>query len=182
MAVPMPTSLLDDVKALPLRPTILVPYVDGMIRPETTEAVTRYNATQVFYPLDPAEDGAYGRVLDQFWDIGGDLLVIEQDMVPTHYQIASILACPEPWCTTPYHYGDGRYIASLGFAKFSHDLRQAHPAAAILASRDNKGVAYRAHWKSISENLARQLTRWHVPQHQHEGHVTHLHFPEADDA
>lgn len=172
-------NLLADVKARTPRPTILVPYVDGGIREETVAAVCASDHGYVFELLDPADPGHYGKVLDEYWSRDGDLLVIEQDMVPTSAQINEVFACEQLWCQIRYHAGDGNYVAGLGFAKFTHDLKVAWPAAAMLATRDGDGVAYRAHWRKLWENLGTQLVRKGVHPHIHDGHVVHLHYPEA---
>lgn len=180
MITKMDPKTLERVLADPNEPVVLCPFVDGMLRNETRQALLGGFGSAVFYPLHPDDDGAYGRLLDKFWEVPGHLLVVEQDMVPTPGQIVELLACEQPWCQIEYHYGDGRYIASLGFAKFSHDCKTAYPTAAMLASRDAKGVIHRAHWASMSENLAQQLIRWHVMPHIHPGTVTHLHYPEQE--
>lgn len=154
---------------------VAVPFIPGMLCHETVAALGAWTGTYVTFPLDPDDDGDYARTFAAWTRTRMDLLVIEQDMVPTPGQIDEVLRCPEPWCQIRYDYPRTEPIASLGFCKIAGTVFSEHENFGDLASRDKRTKGGLVHWRSLAESVTAQLVRYGYSPHIHSGRVTHLH-------
>jgi hypothetical protein len=110
---------------------ILCPYVK--LHPKTKQALRRFNVEYIYTGYD---EFAYWETLSECWrDTSQDLIVVEQDVVPSQKAIPSMLECPRGWCTYAYFVTNryegvslrGLSVDSLGCVKFSTDLRKLLP-------------------------------------------------------
>ena len=149
------------------------------LRPETQEAVSRLWPHAEFVPVGHSNT-AYHEALDERWQAGVDLVVIEHDIVPHDYVAEAFEACPKPWCQFSYELavgwvgvGDGAQSA-LGCVRFRHQLLEAEPDAIEAAGRtDNTGVPENA-WYRIDARLNLVLHERGYRPHTHLPPVTHL--------
>lgn len=167
--------------AAPDRVMIAVPFVDGMLRPETLAALDAWGGPYTTWPLERANPQDYAGKFLAWWNTPGDLIVIEQDIVAPPGLITELAACEDVWCSVRYHVGDGRYTTGLGMAKFSGILKRAHPWAGHNIVADPRGSGRMVDWISLNEAVERHLTRLGVACHIHDTPVEHLHYPVGDD-
>lgn len=170
------------VTADPVDLMVVLPYVDGMLREETMAALHASDLPYLTQPIDPNDPGDYAGWLRNWWQMPMDLVVLEQDMVPTAEQFAELARYPADWVVMPYHVGNGQYATGLGFCKLTRGLRQRHPEAGRNASLDPRNSRDLINWISLNENLERHLTRLGELQTRINTPVRHLHYPETADA
>jgi hypothetical protein len=163
-------------------PIVVVPYVKDMLRGETADAVAAWGGRWCMYPLDPADPYAYGQLLAGLWGRGGDLIIVEQDIVPAPGMIRDLLHCNGLWCSHWYHVGNGVYTTGLGLCKFSASLQQQLPEAGRYATVHPATGGGPVPWQGLDASIERVLSRRAVVQHIHEGKPTHLHYPESENA
>lgn len=120
----------------PVDVLILVPFVHGMLRDETMAAIDASDEAYLTAPLDPTDPYHYAATLREWWNLPMDIVIIEQDMVPTTAQITELIYHDHRWVAMPYHVGGGQYATGLGFCKISAVLRKDHPDAGVNASTD----------------------------------------------
>jgi hypothetical protein len=170
---------------------IRIPFVEGMLRPETVKWGNACRAQ--FWELEP-DDESYYRAFREWWLTAevGDLIVVEQDIVPPVGAMESMMRCRHSaWCACWYYIypvgRDGRKDRSrgalpfgmgLGCTRFADSLRRAHPE---LADRAGEKLVFgpepdpdppRAWWV-MDMRLTTQLLRMgHLP-HDH-GQARHL--------
>jgi len=123
--------------------TAKVPYLEGKLRPETFEWALRHNAE--LCQLGPTDESYYWTFRGWWLDPEpGDLVIVEQDIVPPPDALYSFARCPSHWCacwyelypttehgkdysqTIPFGWG-------LGCTRFSEKLRREHPELADRA-------------------------------------------------
>lgn len=154
---------------------VTVPYVAGLLRPETFHAVSTGGRAYVFVELDRTDPGAYAKYVASRWPMRGEWCIVEQDMAPTPEQLAELARCERRWCRFPYDY-DGRTIpGSFGVVRFRHGLRADWPRAAAEMARHNHNTVTWPHWASVSERLGAILTRHGETPHVHDSVVAHHH-------
>ena len=167
---------------LPLTHLVIVPFVEGMLRDETLAALHDSGEAYLTQPLDPADPYHYAACFRDWWNLPMDLIIMEQDMVPTPEQFQRLVGHDAPWVTMPYHVGEGRYTTGLGFCKIAHRLRTSYPMAGVNISTDPRGNGDLVSWASLNEAVERHLTRLGVTPYVLSGTVAHLHYPETADA
>lgn len=158
-------------------PLIAVPYVDGMLRTETVDAIVAAVGPFTPWRLEPGDPYAYARALIEWWGQGRTLIVIEQDIVPADGMIRTLAECPQDWCTQAYHVGEGRFTTGLGFCKISRRITAAWPDAANQAMRDAAGRDAHTDWRGVNEAIERKIMRHGYWAHEHPGRAEHLHYP-----
>lgn len=167
----------DGVSLVQVDTLIVVPFVPGMLREATMEAVKESGQAWLTAPIDPQDAYAYAGYFRDWWEYDFDLIVIEQDIVPMPEQINALAAHPADWVTVPYHVGQGRYATGLGFCRISRALRRRHPHAGINASLDPRDTRNLVNWISLNESVERHLHRLGERQSVCDGTVEHLHYP-----
>jgi len=155
---------------------VLVPFVPGMLRPQTKAEVIRQRPAAMFVPTPREDDTSYARVLIEASRLPGHLVVVEQDVVPPPGAIRQLLQCVHPWC---YHLLalDGRLTpACLGLAKFDAGLKVRFGdwmAEAVKGTGETDRGSFAV---SCDVGIARWMERQGVPAHVHEPPPVHLHW------
>jgi hypothetical protein len=151
---------------------IVVPYVAPMLRAET--AIWARHAGATLIELPKGDNEAYWRLLAHHWTRPGDLVVVEQDIVPAPGVVGDMLACDQLWCASPYWVTGRWLIDGLGCTKFSSELKSAEPDlltdVGAIASPDGPERA----WWLLDDRLSRLLRSLDRQPHEHE-RSTHLH-------
>lgn len=181
MTGPPDDLALDSTLSIP-PPRVTVPYVAGYLRHETSIAIDAcgYNAQP--YPIDGGDPYSYARWFAAMWNNGGDLVVIEHDMVPEPIHVRRLIECEAEWCSHYYHVGQSVYTTGLGFCKFSHNLQCRLPLIGQYAMTSPRTRGGLVPWQGLNESIDRALVRRGVTQHVHDGNIPHLHYPEPADA
>jgi hypothetical protein len=77
---------------------LVVPFVPERLRPEVRDLGERLGAQFVPMPFITS----YWNLVNELWSSEGDLVLLEQDVLPTEALIREMSACPEPWCSGTY--------------------------------------------------------------------------------
>lgn len=178
--------LVDGKPALLGRPDghlVVLPFVYGMLN-NTTLLWASDEAHYVHtIELDAYNPYAYGQMLQSLWNRHGDLIVVEQDVVPDKRAVTQFLECGELWCACPYHVSGKVYGRVLGCTKYSAKLQAEHPNLMWQAASNLGGTLRLAHWRQLNEAIIRQLDIRHIALHEHDIPAAHLHdyeaFPDA---
>lgn len=151
--------------------SVVVPHVVGMLHARTGVWAVEHGARLV--QLD-GDDG-YWRLLADEWHRPGDLVVVEQDIVPAPGVVADMLACPALWCTSPYrgHRGQ-RHADALGCARFSAALKRTVPDLVARVGEVVDPDAPARHWCVLDVRLAALLRAAGHEPHEH-AESEHLH-------
>lgn len=163
-------------------PLVVIPYVHGWLREETTEAVHAWGGSWCTRPIEDGDPYGYAKAFEQWWGYPGDLVIVEHDIVPADGQIAEMLQCPEEWCSAAYSVGEGRTTTGLGLTKISARAKAYAPYGGENCARDPRDHARYVDWTSLNESVERHLSRLGFVQHIHTPNPVHLHYPEADNA
>ncbi len=143
---------------------LVVPYVEGMLRPETRDIGMKFGAELTNVGTD-AE--AYSRLLLDLWQRGNSFGLLEQDLAPSDALLSELLACPHEWCAAPFLYApEGKRIliwGGLGCTKFSASLLRREPDAMARIAP--------CHWELLDLELADLL--------EQRGYEPHSHLPAA---
>lgn len=118
---------------------------------------------------------AYGQMLQSLWNRHGDLIVVEQDIVPPQGAIEGFLACESDWCTHGYLIDGVEHSQVLGCARFSKRLQADHPRLLWQAASNVGGQRRLAHWQQLNEQIIRELKMARTALHLHPGAALHLH-------
>lgn len=138
------------------------------LRPETREAIERlwpdrHELRDVSYSAE-----AYHDLLDEYWQVGLDFIVIEHDIVPDERVPVEFEECPEPYCGFGYDVAVG-YGVYLGCTRFRSDVLEAVPEMFELTQQETQsGVPGKA-WYRIDVRLDQILRQ--------RGYTPHLHMP-----
>lgn len=154
---------------------VVIPYVQGMLRPMTVLSVQESGIAFTKARLVAEDPSDYARTFVDCWARGGTFVVVEQDIVVPPGSIAALIECEHPWCAHHYPIKGYLYGPLLGLAKFSWHLIESHPKAASNALWYNKGKRAWVPWKSISERLASELGSLGYECHWHDPVAGHLH-------
>lgn len=156
----------------------IVPFVPGMLN-ERTQAWAEACGVPS-WELDPDDDTAYWWLLAEHWLMGHhDLVVVEQDIVPAPGVVERMLACPRPWCSSPYPISGGYLLdTGLGCTKFAARLKTRHPDFMDrVGSIDDDGLPAR-NWRRLDVRIARTLRDLGYRPHRH-ARSEHLHDYQA---
>lgn len=156
-------------------PTVIVPYVRGMLSPATAALAVNCGWPHVFCELDPDDEGGYGRLVRRLWLEQDDTIICEQDVEPTPQQINEICTCPHDWCG--FNYDDGLYPDGpmFGLVKLSGRLKTRHPHAAEVALVIGKRRDLEAEWWRVDALMARDLMIRGESWRPHASRVHHVH-------
>jgi len=108
-------------------------YVTGKLRPQTLAALEAQWPDFEPWEHDPGDDYSQSDTWRKLWRTDGDLVVVEQDVIPQPGAIQAMFDCPNPWCWAPQWNGTTYVAETVSLVKFGHDFRQAHIAAADFA-------------------------------------------------
>lgn len=159
----------------------MVPYVDGRLKVETAKWAFANQGRPV--PLSDRDDSYY-EALVGWWEQPGDLVIVEQDVVPAEGVVDEMLSCEFEWCSSPIWIDQGHllYGWGLGCVKFSQDLRFRHSDLAVKAGQPGPfdPEPPRAWW-TLDVRLGALLARRGYLPHGHAESV-HLHPQTAKGA
>lgn len=93
---------------------LFIPYVYGMLEPETAAFGQRHDARFVDLTDDPT---GYWRLFARLWETQQPFAICEHDIVPTDAQYRELRECAAAWCAFGYE-RLGAVTYSLGFTKF----------------------------------------------------------------
>jgi len=146
----------------------VLPYVQGMLRPETDEFGLLIGAE----PVEMTTESSYFELMEKLWKEGESFLVLEQDILPTLKDYRRMLTCPLPYCIAPYA-GPGKYTIDkgLGFTRFRRECIVANPDlfSRIVTLQDSE--PFHPHdWRRLDV----RMHFWLGTAHLHES-VAHLH-------
>lgn len=151
--------------------TTVVPYVQGMLHDRTRHWMVEHQAA----PAEVSGDQGYWMLMATAWRDPGDLMVVEQDIVPAAGVVDRMLVCPRPWCSSPYTIG-GRQVLTegLGCTKFAARLKTRHPDLLEQVGRiEDDGVPARD-WHRLDTRIAHALRGLGYAPHTH-AQSEHLH-------
>lgn len=155
--------------------TILVPYVAGMLRPETKKWAEGYADAQLV-ELDRNDDAAYFNLLAHWWQQPGDLIVVEQDIVPRQCGIERMAFCQKSmWCTERYPIEHHTMLDNgLGCVRFSQRLKERWPGVMVRVGYiDNDGEPAKS-WRRLDTRVSLVLHQLGYKPHVHST-AQHLH-------
>lgn len=153
--------------------TVSVPYVQGMLHERTEEWAQRQGAKLV--GMDLRDNRNYWRWLAGEWTVDADTVVVEHDIVPAAGVVEEMLACPQPWCVSPYPIAIGYLLTEgLGCTKFSAGLKAQHIDVLTSAGLIDDDGQPRYTWRRLDTRIARVLTRLGFRPHEH-APSEHLH-------
>lgn len=172
--------------------TILVPYVEGMLHERTrawwAEPRSHEEQRPELADLPVSDDTAYWRLLAAYWRVTEpiqhdlyeapttpDLVVVEQDIVPAPGVVERMLACPRPWCASPYPISGGHLLdTGLGCTKFAARLKSRHlDFMDRVGLIDDDGLPAK-NWRRLDVRIARTLRELGYRPHRH-ARSEHLH-------
>jgi hypothetical protein len=163
---------------------IRVPYVVGRLSLSTAIWASVHDDARMV-ELD-GRDEAYHEALCEWWRSDGDLVIVEQDVLPADGVVEEMLVCPSEWCVSPYPIfsdeGEISWDWSLGCTKFSGQLRDSCPEAAELAGLQGEHeVDPPRCWWMLDVRLACVLARVGALPHAHRA-SRHLHpYPALEE-
>lgn len=157
---------------------VVVPFVPGMLREQTMQALHDSGMAYLTVPLRPGNEYEYAAAFRLWWNLPFDLIILEQDMVPAPGQLRFLAVHEGEWVSAGYHCGNGQYATGLGFCKIARTLRERHPNAGFNATADPRDPRELIGWMSLNENVERHLTRLGERQTVLGFTVEHLHHPE----
>lgn len=179
-------------------PLIVVPCVRGMLRQQTYEAVREAVGSDSFLRFHTPGGFHYSDLLRELWHQPGDLVIVEQDMVPGPDDIQRLLDCPLPWCGHQTMYIDHLLPETHSLVKYSAALRQRWPELCCRALTRNHWNPYNklnhyhgpnlwpdgdehrwptdVPWFYAADNIARELRDLGFRWHEHQPVVPHLHW------
>lgn len=169
------------ITAVPVDTFIIVPFVDGMLRDETMAALHDADEAYLTAPIDPGDPYHYAAQFRDWWRLPNDIVIMEQDMVPTVDQFRELIYSDAAWATMRYHVGAGQYTTGLGFCKITRQVRESYPDGGVNITTDPRGTGDLVDWISLNEAVTRHLERLGVVQTVLPGTVAHLHYPEPAD-
>lgn len=157
---------------------ILVPYVAGMLHPET-ERMLRLHVpagTPIDWrEIDLGDNAGYWRVLAEVWRHPGSTLIVEQDIGIHAGVIEELAACPEPWCGAPYPLDGGVMLACLGCTRFTAGLKAAEPDLLDVAGEVTGDGLPARDWRRLDVRTGDELRRRGYTMHVHDQPVKHYH-------
>jgi hypothetical protein len=140
---------------------------------ETWEALRAIR--QKFSVVDKALEGpeGYDDFLLEYWG-KDDLIIVEQDIVPSLAQVESMIHCSEPWCAYRYqfHYIElpnkpklqPYYLATgFGFTKIALNVQTVIPSSSWYKKGD---------WRDLDSRVVDRIIKAGFSQHLH-GEVKH---------
>lgn len=152
----------------------VVPYVPGMLHPATERWAREHDARLV--EIQPDDTEGYWRLLVAEWAQPGDLVIVEQDILPAPGVVAEMVACRRPWCTSPYPITIHGHLVrtSLGCVKFAARLKIRHPdLMRRLGEVADTGLPARD-WRRLDVRLGPLLEQLRYRAHAHR-RSNHLH-------
>lgn len=152
---------------------IVIPYLAGMLHADTERWGAEHGA--VLKRIRYGDDEGYWRLLSTLWKESGDLLIVEQDMLPSPHVTDRMARCRRPWCVSPFQVDGGAWAQeALGCTKFAARLKSRHPDLMVeLGESTAYGDAPKL-WHRLDIRLALLMRELGYRPHIHKRSV-HLH-------
>lgn len=145
-------------------------------RQETRESLARYAPDAEVIDVS-GDHNAYWFTVRDRWNGQDSLLIIEQDIEFTPYEIVSVRDCPQDWCVFGYHHVtdnpalDGTILDNgIGFTRFSAEMMKKVPVDQIPCNAEGT-----VHWTNLDARLLCAGFRYGFRPHVH-GRVEHHHY------
>lgn len=123
------------------------------------------------------DEGAYCQDLLELWLRGGDLLIVEGDVLPPAGAIAGLLACPRPWCAHAVWTGQRYDPYTLGLVRFAAEVTYQQQYALAAWTYGGERGRPRSILEGPDARIANRL-RWAGFQlHVHAPPAVHLRYP-----
>lgn len=168
------SSVLMDIATF--RPYVRVPYVRGMLRAETREAVLDQDPLCEFSELDRGSPTAYARWLIEDWARKKTTIIIEQDVVPPPTSLTRLLYCHRQWCTHPAMY-DGHVLDdTLCLVKFGEALKRERPELMEHALLGGGGSYLWTDWRMCDRRISTYFRARGYEPCVHQPKAVHLHY------
>lgn len=106
---------------------VVVPHVPSMLRQATYDAVYEQTRGAAVFLADPGGGLFYADLLRGLWHEPGELIVVEQDVVPPPGSLQALHDCPALWCGHMLPFQGGVNSGTLGLAKFSAECKRVFP-------------------------------------------------------
>lgn len=160
------------------RHVICIPFVPEKLYAQTYEWSKRRKDV-IPWPIKDYDTTAYWRMLLYCWKEPGDTVIVEHDMRPTDGVVEEMLACDQPWCTSPYRGSPNKrepdLIDGLGCVKFSETLKAEVPNLMRVVSEIAEPGLPAMIWKRLDVRIAGELRLNGYVPHTHQ-RSTHLHY------
>ncbi len=156
-------------------PRVVIPFVRGMLRPETRALGEQVGAD--FQDLT-GDDLGYSKLLARLWSQGRGFLLLEQDVAAPQELLEEMIRCDSEWCAA----FAWRFSGAVrdGESRPQHPLREretalfCHKFGTSLLARTQVAMISRCagvHWRQVDLSILPVLTA-----HQHDD-VPHPHGP-----
>jgi hypothetical protein len=177
---------------------VVVPYVEGMLRPETQAVVEQCGYAHRFVELGTDDDRHYGRLWRRLWSEGETFVICEHDVAPTLAQLDTICSCSHAWCSFNYVGGGFPNGPHFGLARYDARLMVAYPLAGEVGTRLPENPKWQrscdprvrlngeraqkggdegiVEWWHMDSRVQRDLIVRGVEHHVHKPPVEHLHY------
>lgn len=163
------------------RHVICVPFVPEKLYAQTYEW-SKDRPDVIAWPIKDYDFTAYWRMLLYCWQAPGDTVVVEHDMLPADGVVDEMIACPEPWCTSPYRASPNKkeldIVDGLGCVKFSVTLKSNEfDLMRVVGEMSEHGLPAKI-WKRLDVRIAKALRARGYGPHTHQRSI-HLHYEKA---
>ncbi len=150
---------------------IAVPYVAGLLKPETAEWASANGASLV--ELGGGDD-SYWAWLRDAWRLQADLMIVEEDILPPPRAVERLADCPRPWCAFRYRVAANSVVLALGCVRFRARLTTRHPRLVEEVGEVTGDGLPAKDWRRLDVRMDRALKALDYRPHDH-GWAQHLH-------
>lgn len=154
---------------------VVVPFVAGMLRVATVDAVLDYGGPARFERLDPRDPYGYARLFARLWDAGEGFTIVEQDVVPPPGALAALACCSGLWCGHRLPCGADPLAYTFGLVRFAGGLLRAFPDLGRRIAGRGRPRRVSVPWNALDIATYRQLVGRGLTWHEHTPPATHLH-------
>ena len=154
---------------------VVVPYIRGMQRVSTLQAVGEQAPEFELFELSADEPTMYAEMVEHLWRIPRTYVNVEQDIVPPPVSIARLIQCEHVWCLHPYQVGGRISGPWLGLVKFAGRLLRQFPDVPRKAFYDRHTGKLDCRWQDVGRRLAGVLRAEAFEPHYHWPAARHLH-------
>lgn len=148
------------------------------LHPAAAKALATYAPQAELAETPRDDDSSYVRALGERWNLGNDLLIIEQDIEIGAGMIESLEECPQDWCCYAFSIFSPPILVEfgLGCTKFSAAAQRIADLAAIRADFADCPECHGTGCgnRHLDVSIARVLARAGFSPHNH-GEVAHHH-------
>lgn len=163
------------------RHVVHIPFVPEKLYAQTFEW-SKLRDDVIPWPINDYDYTAYWRMLLYAWKERCDTVVVEHDMLPADGVIEEMVACDQPWCTSPYRGANKNapdIVDGLGCVKFSETLKSNEfDLMRVVGEMEEDGLPAKI-WKRLDVRIAKALRARGYEPHTHR-RSTHLHYERVE--